>query len=128
MTLSTPFNAFRIHNDAAGYRSGIESIVLDALNPGEVVIKTTYSSVNYKDALAGTGEGKILRRFPLVGGIDVAGHVVASTHPAFKEGDAVRFAFLVPAALGGDGGAPHRPRVKGGLRRARHGLRPQRDP
>ena len=89
MTLSTPFNAFRIHNDAAGYRSGIESIVLDALNPGEVVIKTTYSSVNYKDALAGTGEGKILRRFPLVGGIDVAGHVVASTDPAFKEGDAV---------------------------------------
>ena len=55
MTLSTPFNAFRIHNDAAGYRSGIESIVLDALNPGEVVIKTAYSSVNYKDALAGTG-------------------------------------------------------------------------
>ena len=89
MTLSTPFNAFRIHNDAAGYRSGIESIVLDALNPGEVVIKTAYSSVNYKDALAGTGEGKILRRFPLVGGIDVAGHVVASTDPAFKEGDAV---------------------------------------
>ena len=89
MTLSTPFTAFRIHNDAAGYRSGIESIALDALNPGEVVIKTAYSSVNYKDALAGTGEGKILRRFPLVGGIDVAGHVVASTDPAFKEGDAV---------------------------------------
>jgi len=89
MTLSTPFTAFRIHNDAAGYRSGIESIALDAVNPGEVVIKTAYSSVNYKDALAGTGEGKILRRFPLVGGIDVAGHVVASTDPAFKEGDAV---------------------------------------
>ncbi|TQM10551.1 putative YhdH/YhfP family quinone oxidoreductase [Pseudoxanthomonas sp. 3HH-4] len=89
MTLSTPFNAFRIHNDAAGYRSGIEALTLDALNPGEVVIKTAYSSVNYKDALAGTGEGKILRKFPLVGGIDVAGHVVASTDPAFREGDAV---------------------------------------
>ncbi len=85
----TTFNAFRIHNDASGYRSGIEALTLDALSRGEVVIKTAYSSVNYKDALAGTGEGKILRRFPLVGGIDVAGHVVASTDPAFREGDAV---------------------------------------
>ena len=89
MPLPTTFNAFRIHNDANGYRSGIESITLDDLNPGEVVIKTAYSSVNFKDALAGTGEGKILRTFPLVGGIDVAGHVVASTDPAFKEGDEV---------------------------------------
>ena len=89
MSLPTNFRAFRIHNDADGYRSGIESISLDDLNPGEVVIKTAYSSVNYKDALAGTGQGKILRRFPLVGGIDVAGHVVASTDSAFKEGDAV---------------------------------------
>ena len=89
MTLPTTFNAFRIHNNDTGYRSGIETIALDALNPGEVVIKTAYSSVNYKDALAGTGEGKILRRFPLVGGIDVAGHVVASSDSAFKEGDAV---------------------------------------
>ena len=89
MSLPTNFRAFRIHNDADGYRSGIESISLDDLNPGEVVIKTAYSSVNYKDALAGTGQGKILRRFPLVGGIDVAGHVVASTDPAFKEGDPV---------------------------------------
>ena len=89
MTIPTTFNAFRIHNDAAGYRSGIEQLSLDALNTGEVVIKVAYSSVNFKDALAGTGQGKILRRFPLVGGIDVAGHVVASTDPAFKEGDAV---------------------------------------
>ena len=83
------FNAFRIHNDETGYRSGIEQVSLDDLAPGEVVIKTAYSSVNFKDALAGTGEGKILRRFPLVGGIDVAGHVVASTDPTFKEGDPV---------------------------------------
>lgn len=89
MTLPSRFAAFRIHNDDAGYRSGIEQVSLDALAPGEVVIKTAYSSINFKDALAGTGEGKILRRFPLVGGIDVAGHVVASTDPAFREGDAV---------------------------------------
>ena len=89
MTIPATFRAFRIHNDAAGYRSGIETVSLDDLNPGEVVIKTAYSSVNYKDALAGTGQGKILRTFPLVGGIDVAGHVVRSTDPAFREGDAV---------------------------------------
>ena len=83
------FNAFRIHDDAAGYRSGLEPIVLDDLAPGEVVIRAAFSSVNYKDALAGTGKGKILRKAPLVGGIDVAGEVVASTDPRFKEGDKV---------------------------------------
>jgi acrylyl-CoA reductase (NADPH) len=89
MTISDSFHAFRIHNDANGYRSVIENIGLQDLNPGEVVIKAAYSSVNFKDALAGTGQGKILRKFPLVGGIDVAGHVVASSDPAIKEGDAV---------------------------------------
>ena len=89
MTIPSRFAAFRIHNDQTGYRSGIEEVSLDDLAPGEVVIRTAYSSINFKDALAGTGQGKILRRFPLVGGIDVAGHVVASADPAFKEGDAV---------------------------------------
>jgi putative YhdH/YhfP family quinone oxidoreductase len=83
------FTTFRIHNDASGYHSGLEQVSLDDLASGEVVIRTAYSSVNFKDALAGTGQGKILRRFPLVGGIDVAGHVVASTDAKFKEGDAV---------------------------------------
>ena len=89
MTIPSTFRAFRIHDDANGYRSGIERISLDELNPGEVLVKAAYSSVNYKDALAGTGQGKILRRFPLVGGIDIAGHVVRSTDPGFREGDAV---------------------------------------
>lgn len=85
----TSFRAFRIHQDHAGYRAGIENMATDALTPGEVLVKVAYSSVNYKDALAGTGKGKILRRFPLNGGIDVAGHVAASADPAFREGDAV---------------------------------------
>lgn len=89
MSVPNSFRAFRIHNGADGYRSGIEAISLGDLNPGEVVIKTAFSSVNYKDALAGTGQGKILRTFPLVGGIDVAGHVVQSADPEFREGDAV---------------------------------------
>ena len=90
MSIPARFRAFRIHSDDAdGHHASIEAVSLDDLNPGEVVVKAAYSSVNYKDALAGTGKGKILRRFPLVGGIDVAGHVVASTDPAFREGDAV---------------------------------------
>lgn len=89
MPSTAAFTAFRIHNDEAGYRSGLETMALEQLSPGEVVIAAHWSSVNYKDALAGTGRGKILRTFPLVGGIDVAGTVIASTDPAFKEGDAV---------------------------------------
>jgi acrylyl-CoA reductase (NADPH) len=90
MSVPETFRAFRIHSAGRDdYRAGVESIKLDVLSPGEVVIKVGYSSINYKDALAGTGNGKILRRFPLNGGIDVAGHVVASSDPAFKEGDAV---------------------------------------
>ena len=90
MLPTAPFRAFRIHaDDRAGHRAGLEALTLDDLSPGEVVIRAAWSSINYKDALAGTGEGRILRRSPLVGGIDVAGHVVASTDPGFKEGDAV---------------------------------------
>jgi putative YhdH/YhfP family quinone oxidoreductase len=85
----TRFQAFRIHRDDAGHRAGLETMDTDALSPGEVLIRAAYSSVNYKDALAGTGKGRILRQYPLNGGIDVAGHVVASSDPAFKEGDAV---------------------------------------
>lgn len=89
MAIPDQFHAFRIHQDEQGHRSAQEAISLDQLNPGEVVVRAEWSSVNYKDALAGTGKGRILRRFPLVGGIDVAGTVVASTDPAWREGDAV---------------------------------------
>src|SRR5690606_7808513 len=88
-TTPARFRAFRIHGGDEGHRSGIEAVSLDDLSPGELDIRVAHSSVNYKDALAGTGTGRILRRFPLVGGIDVAGHVVASRDPAFREGDAV---------------------------------------
>ena len=87
--MNQTFRALRIHNDDQGYRAGVEEMQASALTPGELLVKVAYSSVNYKDALAGTGKGKILRRFPLNGGIDVAGYVAASTDPAFKEGDSV---------------------------------------
>ena len=89
MTIPATFDAFRIRSDDAGYRSGIERVSIDDLAPGEIVVRVAHSSVNYKDALAGTGQGKILRSFPLVGGIDVAGHVVQSADPKFREGDVV---------------------------------------
>lgn len=88
-THSETFRAFRIHADRDNYRAGIEEMRADDLSPGEVLIKVAYSSVNYKDALAGTGKGRILRESPLNGGIDAAGYVVASTDAAFKEGDPV---------------------------------------
>ena len=64
------FRAFRIHEQDGGVRAGVEQLTLDDLSPGEVLIRNRYSSVNFKDALAATGRAKILRRFPLVGGID----------------------------------------------------------
>ncbi|BCU08268.1 YhdH/YhfP family quinone oxidoreductase [Allochromatium tepidum] len=83
------YSAFRIHNDAQGHHAGIEPLPKPEPTEGEVLIRVRYSSVNYKDALAGTGRGKILRTFPLVGGIDAAGEVEASRHPKYRAGDAV---------------------------------------
>jgi NADPH2:quinone reductase len=80
------FRAFRVH---AGVPGALENISLDELSPGEVVIDAHYSSVNYKDALAGTARGKILRRFPLVAGVDVAGRVLDSSDARFTTGDSV---------------------------------------
>lgn len=88
MTIA-PFKAFRIRDDNGAHRAGIEEMRVDELSPGEVLIKVAYSSVNYKDALAGSGKSKILRQYPLNGGIDAAGYVAASTDPKFKEGDQV---------------------------------------
>lgn len=83
------FKAFRIHNDAEGYRSGIEKIGLNDMSEGDVIIRGEWSGINYKDALAATGKGKILRKFPLVGGIDVAGEVIESQSERFSPGDKV---------------------------------------
>ena len=59
------------------------------LDAGDVTIRVAYSSINYKDALAATGAGKIIRRFPCVGGIDLSGTVIASGNARFKPGDQV---------------------------------------
>lgn len=87
--LPSSFQAFRIHNDEEGFRADWAPQSIDEQTAGEVVIEVHYSSVNYKDALAGTNRGKILRRFPLNGGIDVAGVVIASDSDRFNIGDSV---------------------------------------
>ena len=87
--LPDTFKAFRIHNDSDGYRATFDEVSIEDLSDGELTIRTEWSSINYKDALAGTGEGRILRRYPLAGGIDVCGTVVTSTHPDYAEGETV---------------------------------------
>ena len=87
--LPDSFQAFRIHDDDQGHRSGLETVAPEDLSEGDVTIRVTWSGINYKDALAATGKGKILRRYPLSGGIDVAGIVVESSHDQFQPGDAV---------------------------------------
>jgi acrylyl-CoA reductase (NADPH) len=84
------FKAFRIFNDDDKVAGRVVDTRLDELSPGEVVFRTAYSSVNYKDALAATGTGgKIIRKYPLTGGIDAAGTVISSADPRFKAGDEV---------------------------------------
>ena len=83
------FKAFRIHKTGDGVAGKFEMLSLDDLSAGEVLIRTHYSGINYKDALAATGAGKILKTFPLIGGIDAAGEVVSSEVADFQPGERV---------------------------------------
>lgn len=83
------FKALLIEEVDGQVVSAITQMVEDRLDAGEVTIRVAYSSVNYKDALAATGSGKIIRRFPCVGGIDLSGVVLHSTAARFKAGDPV---------------------------------------
>lgn len=83
------FRAYRIFEEGGKSAGRFVELTLDDLDPGEVVIRTRYSSVNYKDALAATGAGKVIRRFPCVGGVDAAGVVAGSSDTRFNVGDEV---------------------------------------
>ena len=87
------FKAYKLTElkEASGIkiRAEFADMALDELDPGDVVVRVGYSDVNYKDALAATGKGRILRRPSCVGGIDLAGTVVSSQNPKFTKGDAV---------------------------------------
>ncbi|HZM36844.1 MAG TPA: oxidoreductase [Burkholderiales bacterium] len=94
------FKAFRIEEVDKKVRAGFVDMTLDELDPGDVVVRVAYSDVNYKDALAATGKGRILRRSSCIGGIDFSGTVVSSGDSRFAKGDAV-------LAVGYDLGVAH---------------------
>lgn len=83
------FKGILIEKDAAGYRAALTDLDEGQLPVGDVTVRVSHSTLNYKDALAITGKGPVVRKFPMVPGIDLAGTVEHSTHPDHKEGDAV---------------------------------------
>ena len=83
------FKGILIEKDEAGYRAGIREIDDGQLPDGDVTVRVAYSTLNYKDGLAITGKGPVVRRFPMVPGIDLVGTVEHSDNPEFAVGDAV---------------------------------------
>ena len=83
------FRAYRIDEEDGKVVADFRQLSLDDLTAGNVVVRIAYSTINYKDALAATGAGKILRKYPLNGGIDFAGTVVSSEDADFQPGSAV---------------------------------------
>ena len=104
------FKAIRVRQGASGRSARLESVTLDELTPGDVIVKVAYSSLNYKDALAVTGKGSIARGYPRTAGIDLSGVVEASSDPAYRPGDRV---LATGAGLGEalDGGLAERARL-----------------
>ena len=83
------FKAYLTSQEGKTSKTELVDFAVDQLDAGEVLINVDYSTVNYKDALSATGAGRIIRRFPCIGGIDLAGTVEASSDAAFKPGDKV---------------------------------------
>lgn len=83
------FKGILIEKDESGYRANVKDIDDAQLPDGNVTVRVGFSTLNYKDGLAITGKGPVVRKFPMVPGIDLAGVVEESTHPDYKAGDAV---------------------------------------
>jgi len=83
------FKGIVVEKDAQGYRASLAEIDENRLPAGDVTVRVDYSTLNYKDGLAITGKGPVVRSFPMVPGIDFAGVVEQSDHPGFKPGDTV---------------------------------------
>jgi len=83
------FNAIVVNKDDQGYRAEFKQLDEASLPAGEVTVDVLYSTLNYKDALAITGKGPVVRSFPLVPGIDFAGRVTETSSPDYKVGDLV---------------------------------------
>lgn len=83
------FKGILIEKGEAGHKASLTNLDETELPEGEVTVRVSHSTLNYKDALAITGKGPVVRKFPMVPGIDLAGTVEQSTHPDYKQGDAV---------------------------------------
>jgi len=83
------FKGILITKDESGYRAAFQDIDEAVLPEGDVTVQVEWSTLNYKDGLAITGKSPVVRRFPMVPGIDFAGTVTESSNPAWKVGDAV---------------------------------------
>ena len=84
------FKALLVSRDEAKKQSvNIVDMTIGDLMDGDTVVRITHSTVNYKDGLAVTGKGPVIRKFPLIPGIDMAGEVISSEHADFKPGDQV---------------------------------------
>src|SRR2546430_3586121 len=83
------FKAYRTFEQDKIVQSRFVDMTVDELDPGDVVIRTKYSTINYKDALSYNGSGRIMRKYPTVAGIDMAGTVERSADPRWKRGDKV---------------------------------------
>ena len=83
------FTGILVTKDDAGYRATLQQIDGSQLGDGDVTVRVEWSTLNYKDGLALTGASPVVRRFPLVPGIDFAGTVTHSAHASWKPGDKV---------------------------------------
>lgn len=83
------FNGILIDKDDSGYRATLQEINEEQLPEGNVTVRVAYSTLNFKDGLAITGSSPVVRKFPMMPGIDLAGSVEASEHPDYKVGDLV---------------------------------------
>ena len=88
-SIAEPFDALVCRKSEAGVQSRIETLMLEHLSAGEVVLRTRYAGVNFKDCLAVTGRAKIIAGFPRIAGIEAVGEVLSSADPRFAPGDAV---------------------------------------
>lgn len=108
----TTFKALRVSKTDAGQSADWSNITLDDLSEGDVVVNVSHTTINYKDGLALTGKAPVVRKWPLVPGIDFTGNVETSSHPEFKPGDAVVLNGW-GVGEGHDGGYAQKARVKG---------------
>ncbi len=83
------FKAILIEKDDAGYRAGLKEIDETQLPEGDVTVRVSHSTLNYKDGLAITGKGPVVRKFPMIPGVDLVGSVEESSHPEYRVGDSV---------------------------------------